>query len=70
MPIFSYICNKCSFSFEHLVGVTAEPNELKCPACGHLEVTKKMATFAVRNSSGQSECTTGACSTGTCPTCY
>ena len=68
MPIYEFVCKKCSNNFEELVLSSSQINEVTCPVCGSGQVKKKMSTFASKaaeggssfafNSSAASSCTT------------
>jgi putative FmdB family regulatory protein len=47
MPVYEYICVRCSKPFEELV---LGPEEIRCPACSSLHVEKRYSTFATANS--------------------
>lgn len=40
MPVFEYRCASCGHRFSALVGMTAEPDDSRCPRCGSLETSK------------------------------
>jgi putative FmdB family regulatory protein len=40
MPVFEYRCAVCGRKFSALVGMTAEPDDSRCPQCGSLDVAK------------------------------
>lgn len=40
MPVFEYRCADCGRRFSSLVGMTAEPDESRCPFCGSLAASK------------------------------
>lgn len=40
MPVFEYRCADCGRKFSALVGMTAEPDDSKCPHCGSLQTAK------------------------------
>jgi putative FmdB family regulatory protein len=67
MPIYSYICNECGEKFDLLVGVTAQPEELKCKKCNSQNIKKTLGTFSVGGGSGKSGGSDSSCPTGTCP---
>lgn len=46
MPVYEYICVRCSKPFEELV---LGPEEIRCPACSSLKVEKRFSTFATTN---------------------
>ena len=69
MPIYEFVCKKCSNNFEELVLSSSQINEVTCPVCGSGQVKKKMSTFASKaaadggssfafNNSSTSSCTT------------
>jgi putative FmdB family regulatory protein len=46
MPVYEYICVRCSKPFEELVlGL----EEIRCPACSSLNVEKRYSMFATAN---------------------
>lgn len=67
MPLFEYLCRKCSRRFESLVFGTARP---ACPGCGGADLEKLISTFAVAGgasrSAGTMESTAEPGSCGTC----
>ncbi len=67
MPIYTYICNECGEKFDLLVGVTAQPEELKCKKCNSRNIKKSLSTFSVSGGSGKSSGSDSSCPTGTCP---
>ena len=50
MPVFEYRCQKCGKKFSVLVGITADPDDDRCPQCGSTEVSKLVSRFARRRS--------------------
>ena len=46
MPIFEYKCRACGKRFSTLVGMTAEADDVRCPACGSVEADKLVSRFA------------------------
>jgi putative FmdB family regulatory protein len=46
MPIYEYRCKACNHKFSALIGMTAEPDEEKCPKCGSHEVSRLVSRFA------------------------
>lgn len=40
MPVFEYRCAACGRRFSALVGMTAEPDDARCPVCGSLDTSK------------------------------
>ena len=63
MPLFEYICKKCSHQFEVLVMGSTVP---ECPSCNSKRLEKLMSSFAVNSGGGNkdSQKTVGAC--GSC----
>jgi putative FmdB family regulatory protein len=67
MPVYEFICVRCSKPFEELV---LGPEEIRCPACSSLKVEKRYSTFATSNtmrsdgSALSNEMPPGSC--GTC----
>lgn len=54
MPIYEFRCQKCGKKFSALIGVTAEPDDEKCPHCGSAEASKLVSRFArYRNEDGR-----------------
>jgi putative FmdB family regulatory protein len=43
MPLFSYVCQRCSAESEILVRGSERP---ECPECGSLRLTKQLSAFA------------------------
>ena len=48
MPVYEFICVRCSKPFEELV---LGPEEIRCPKCSSLKVQKRYSTFATSNTS-------------------
>ena len=46
MPLYEYVCRKCTRRFEALVMGSVAP---ACPACRSGDLDKLFSTFAVRN---------------------
>ncbi|MHB9037044.1 MAG: FmdB family zinc ribbon protein [Armatimonadota bacterium] len=46
MPLFEYRCSGCGKKFTHLVGMTADSTDPKCPKCGCAEATKLISRFS------------------------
>jgi putative FmdB family regulatory protein len=46
VPVFEYRCLSCNRKFSALIGMTAEPDDEKCPHCGSRETTKLVSRFA------------------------
>jgi len=63
MPIYEYVCKKCSHQFELLRLSSNGFKGVKCPECGSGKAEKKLSTFAPAVS-GPS---TAGCGDGACP---
>ena len=67
MPIYEYVCMKCSEEFELLV---FSNKQAECPKCGAKDVTKKLSLFGMSgvekpfagSSAGCTSCSKGSCS--------
>ncbi|MHB8635628.1 MAG: FmdB family zinc ribbon protein [Fimbriimonadaceae bacterium] len=46
MPIFEFRCRACGKRFSALIGMTAEPDDTRCPACSYSEADKLVSRFA------------------------
>ena len=46
MPVYEYRCGQCKKKFSALIGMTAEPDDEKCPHCGSLDTAKLVSRFA------------------------
>jgi putative FmdB family regulatory protein len=46
MPLFEYVCEKCSATFTLLQKAEVRPGETVCPKCGAQHVQKIFSTFA------------------------
>lgn len=46
MPVYEYRCRSCSKRFTALVGMTAEPDDDRCPHCGSGEAERLVSRFA------------------------
>lgn len=46
MPVYEYVCQKCTSRFEKLQKSGADVEPCSCPACGSGEVQKALSTFA------------------------
>lgn len=44
--MFEYRCNSCKRKFSALIGMVAEPDDEKCPACGSKDTIKLVSRFA------------------------
>ncbi len=40
MPVYEYRCAQCGKRFSALVGMTAEPDDSRCPHCQSLDTSK------------------------------
>jgi putative FmdB family regulatory protein len=68
MPIYEYVCEACTHTFEKLI--TSSRKRVHCPKCESAKVTKQFSTFAfkgefkfVGSGGGCSHCGGGSCST-------
>ena len=66
MPLFTFDCEDCEESFEKLVGLNQDMNEVRCPDCGSEHVQKRMSRVArsFRPSSSPVQVSAPACSPG------
>jgi putative FmdB family regulatory protein len=46
MPVYEYRCLDCRKKFSALVGMTAEPDDEKCPNCGSAQSQRLVSRFA------------------------
>ena len=46
VPVYEYRCRGCGKKFSALGGVTAEPDDERCPNCGSRETSKLVSRFA------------------------
>lgn len=46
VPVFEYRCQACNRKFSALIGMTAEPDDEKCPYCGSADTAKLVSRFA------------------------
>jgi putative FmdB family regulatory protein len=46
VPVFEYRCQACGRKFSALIGMTAEPDDDRCPHCGSAETSKLVSRFA------------------------
>jgi len=46
MPVYEYRCQACQRKFSALIGMTAEPDDEKCPHCGSTDTAKLVSRFA------------------------
>jgi len=61
MPIFEYVCNSCSHSFETLV---YGDQKVECPKCRGARLTPQLSVFAVAGKSSSVSPAPAGC--GTC----
>jgi len=63
MPIYEYVCGKCSCQFEQLI---RGDEQAECPECGTAKVSKQLSVVAAPQvGSGPSTCEAKA--DGACP---
>ncbi|MCI5125475.1 MAG: zinc ribbon domain-containing protein [Candidatus Electrothrix sp. AR5] len=55
MPIYEYVCKKCTKHFEVLSTSSNDDETVKCPECQSLEVKKTISSGTFRMSSGGSD---------------
>ena len=46
MPIFEFKCKECGKRFSSLFGMTAEPDDTRCPSCGSTDADKLVSRFS------------------------
>lgn len=46
MPVYEYRCQNCGRKFSALVGMTAEPDDERCPHCKSDQTVKLVSRFA------------------------
>jgi len=46
MPIYEYRCLACNKKFSTLIGMTAEPDEERCPNCGDAKTQRLVSRFS------------------------
>ena len=62
MPIYEYICKKCSHQFELLRLSSNGFTDVACPECGSSKAEKKLSTFsAAVSGSSPAGCNESAC---------
>jgi putative FmdB family regulatory protein len=54
MPIYEYVCKKCTKHFEVLKTSSSDTETVKCPECESVEVTKAISSSNFRMSSSPS----------------
>lgn len=66
MPLYEYVCAHCGAAFELWVRSAASKEEIACPQCQSVEVSKQFSTFGVKGGAGAvSSVSSGDnCSTG------
>lgn len=47
MPIYEYVCGKCSAKFEKLVRSMSSTEAAECPKCGGKKTERQFSSFAV-----------------------
>jgi len=72
MPIYTYLCKKCSQKCDLLVAMNQDIKELKCPECGSKKLEKQLTSFSISggSSDGGSSTKCGSCSGGSCSGCH
>jgi putative FmdB family regulatory protein len=66
MPVYEFICVRCSKPFEELV---LGPEEIRCPACSSLKVEKRYSTFATSNTLRMEGALSNEPPSGSCGSC-
>lgn len=46
MPVYEYRCAACGRKFSALIGMTAEPDDERCPHCGSAQAQRLVSKFA------------------------
>jgi len=57
MPIYEYICLKCSNKFALLQSLYGAENKTECPKCSSKEVKKAFSSFSCSSGTGSSSST-------------
>ncbi len=52
MPIYEYACDPCGKTFEELLIRKSDEAEVRCPACGSRDVSRRMSRPAARVGGG------------------
>ncbi len=63
MPLYEYVCKRCSLKFEQLVNASMRP---ACPGCESEDLEKQLSVFAVGGRSGGEDSAEAAGGCGTC----
>jgi putative FmdB family regulatory protein len=63
MPIYEYVCERCSHAFEKRVPSSA--SRVQCPECGSQKVDRQFSAFAFKGTRGFVGSRGGGCSTCT-----
>ncbi len=66
MPIYEYVCKECDQKFEVLV---QGREEVTCPSCKSLNITKQYSTFAPATRQSSTPPPAPTCSPGGCGSC-
>jgi putative FmdB family regulatory protein len=64
MPLYEYVCDECSSSFEKLVRTWGEA--VTCPQCQSAAVEKQLSSFAVKGAGASSPGAGCGCGRGGC----
>lgn len=64
MPIYEYRCTKCGATFELLRRSSDSDDELRCPECGHQEVSKLFSAFATSSTAASTSSGSSCCGGG------
>ena len=68
MPIYEYVCSKCSHDFEDLVPSSTSPAP-PCPKCASKRVERRLSVFAVGRDAAPAPTPCGAPIAGGCGSC-
>jgi putative FmdB family regulatory protein len=72
MPIFEFVCKKCSKKFDVLFRSSTEKKKVQCKHCGSEKVEKQFSLFGTnerpRSSAGSGKC--GSCAKSSCAGCH
>ncbi|MDI6800478.1 MAG: zinc ribbon domain-containing protein [Thermodesulfovibrionales bacterium] len=52
MPIYEYVCRKCSEVFSAFQSINADENDTECPKCSSNDVKKMVSAFSCCSTAG------------------
>ncbi|MBP7462661.1 MAG: zinc ribbon domain-containing protein [Candidatus Delongbacteria bacterium] len=61
MPIYEYRCEACHQTSEFTIGVCRQPNEIRCPHCGSMDMTRRLSAGAIHVKSDSGCSHPGSC---------